>query len=194
VVVRELRPVRGGIERTVFTVGHSTRSPTELLALLRDAGVGAVADVRAYPSSRRFPHFNAGALASWLPAAGVRYAGFPSLGGRRRPVPGSVNGGWREPAFQGYADYMSSPEFESGLGALEELAESVSCAVMCAEAVWWRCHRRLIADAMTVRGWHVLHLAVGGAPALHELAPFAVVVDGQLRYPPAQGSLFRGGA
>jgi uncharacterized protein (DUF488 family) len=183
---------RARSERTLFTVGHSTRSPDELLALLRDAGVGAVADVRAFPSSRRFPHFDAGALASWLPAAGVRYVGVAALGGRRRPVSGSLNGGWREPAFQGYADYMSSAEFSSGLGALEELAGSVASAVMCAEAVWWRCHRRLIADALTVRGWRVLHLGVGDSPALHELTPFAVLVDGELRYPPAQGALFQG--
>jgi uncharacterized protein (DUF488 family) len=188
---RVLRSVVG-IDRRLFTIGHSTRSPDELLALLRDAGVEVVADVRAFPSSRRFPHFNAGALASWLPAAGVQYAGFASLGGRRPPLPGSVNGGWREEAFQGYADYMSSsPEFAAALASLEELAGSAWTAVMCAEAVWWRCHRRLIADALTMRGWRVFHLGVGDAPALHELTSFAVVVDGELRYPPAQGALFR---
>jgi uncharacterized protein (DUF488 family) len=192
VVVRDLRPLRGCIARRLFTVGHSTRSSEELLALLRDAGVRAVADVRAFPSSRRFPQFNAASLGSWLPAAGVRYEGFPSLGGRRQPAPGSGNGGWREPAFQGYADHMSSREFSSGLRALEELAAGVPTAVMCAEAVWWRCHRRLIADALTVGGWQVWHLGVGDAPSLHELTPFAVVVDGELRYPPAQGALFPG--
>jgi uncharacterized protein (DUF488 family) len=153
--------------------------------------VGAIADVRAYPSSRRFPHFGADSLSNWLPAAGVRYESLRSLGGRRQPVPGSLNGGWREPAFQGYADYMSSPQFADGLARLEELAASVCTAVMCAEAVWWRCHRRLIADALTVRGWRVEHLGTG-APSVHGLPTFAVVSSGRLSYPPSQGSLFGG--
>ena len=149
--------------------------------------------MRAFPSSRRYPHFNAGSLASWLPAAGIQYAGFTSLGGRRRPVPGSVNSGWRDAAFQGYADYMaSSPQFAAALAELEALAGAVPTAVMCAEAVWWRCHRRLIADALTVRGWKVLHLGVGDSPAPHELTPFAVLIDGELRYPPSQRSLLQG--
>lgn len=179
--------------RRVFTIGHSTRSPEELLALLSAVDVGVVADVRAFPSSRRLPHFNAGAMATWLPAAGIRYVGFPELGGRRRPGEGSLNGGWRDPAFQGYADHMSSAGFAEGLARLEELADGGVTAIMCAEALWWRCHRRLIADALTVRGWRVEHLGVGGAPAVHELPAFAVVADdGQVRYPPAQSSLFGG--
>ena len=129
-------------------------------------------------------------MAEWLPEAGIQYVHVPSLGGRRRPVPGSPNGGWRERAFQGYADHMSSPEFACGLERLEELATELPTAIMCAEAVWWRCHRRLIADALTVRGWRVEHLGVGSEHAVHELTPFAVVEDGQLRYPPPQAPLF----
>src|SRR5205807_1129252 len=103
--------------------------------------------------------------AIWLPSAGIRYVGFPELGGRRRPIEGSANGGWRDAAFQGYADHMSSAKFAEGLARLQEVAEEAVTAIMCAEALWWRCHRRLIADALTVRGWRVEHLGVGGAPA-----------------------------
>jgi len=174
----------------MHTIGHSTRTQDELLALLADADVGGIADVRAFPSSRRHPHFNRGALKSWMPEAGVQYVWIPALGGRRQPVARSRNGGWRESAFQGYADHMASPEFAGGLAALERLARERRVAIMCAEAVWWRCHRRLIADALTVRGWHVEHLGVGDQRALHELPAFAFVgVDGELTYPPIQPSL-----
>jgi hypothetical protein len=165
-----------------------------------------VADVRAFPSSRRNPQFNAGSLSTWLPAAGIGYVHVPELGGRRRPVPGSVNGGWRESAFQGYADHMSSEEVARGLARVIELALGDPTAIMCAEAVWWRCHRRLIADALTVRGWEVVHLGLahptggpserggrggrGGRAPIHELPAFAVVSNGRLSYPPAQSSLF----
>lgn len=175
---------------TIDTIGHSTRSPEELLALLRDAGIELVADVRAYPSSRRHPQFNRDALADWLPAAGIAYRHMPGLGGRRAPVPGSENGGWRELAFQGYADHMRSPEFQSALAELETAAKASPTAVMCAEAVWWRCHRRLIADALVARGWRVEHLGIGEGRAVHELTEFAVVgPDLTVRYPPVQGAL-----
>jgi len=149
-----------------------------------------LADVRAFPSSRRRPQFNRGALSGWLPEAGVGYVHLSQLGGRRAPIPGSPNGGWREPGFRGYADYMSSCEFAAGLVRLEVLACERPTAIMCAEAVWWRCHRRLIADALTVRGWRVEHLGVGTGHATHELPVFAVVKDGiALSYPPSQTSL-----
>jgi uncharacterized protein (DUF488 family) len=180
---------RGAADR-VFTIGHSTRSEHQFLALLNEADVRAVADVRAFPASRRNPQFNAGELEQWLTAAGIRYVHVPELGGRRRPRPGSVNPGWREAAFQGYADHMASPEFARGLARVIEIALAVPTAIMCAEAVWWRCHRRLIADALTVRGWEVVHLGAGGRPAIHELPAFAMVEDGRLSYPPTQSSLF----
>jgi uncharacterized protein (DUF488 family) len=163
--------------------------------VLAEADVRAVADVRAFPSSRRHPQFNAGSLSVWLPSAGIRYVHVPELGGRRRPQQGSVNGGWREPAFQGYADHMASDEFARGLARVMDIARERPTAIMCAEAVWWRCHRRLIADALTVRGWEVVHLVpahpAGTRPTIHELSAFAVVSsDGQLSYPPSQSSLF----
>jgi uncharacterized protein (DUF488 family) len=174
----------------IYTIGHSTRSAEELLGLLGEAGVKVVADVRAFPSSRRHPHVNRGSLPGWLGPAGIDYIHLPGLGGRRTPVPGSPNGGWQERAFQGYADHMSSDEFRRALAELEAVARERPTAIMCAEAVWWRCHRRLIADVLTARGWRVEHLGIGDAAVVHELPDFAVVEpDGSLIYPPAQTTL-----
>ncbi|HEX8101602.1 MAG TPA: DUF488 domain-containing protein [Solirubrobacteraceae bacterium] len=171
-------------------MGHSTQELDAFVELLRGAGVGGIADVRRFPGSRRLPWFNAEALAESLPAAGIGYAHLPALGGRRSRVPGSVNGGWENAAFQGYADWMATPEFAEGLVRLQALARSAPTAFMCAEAPWWRCHRRLVADALVARGWEVRHLLPGGRIAAHELTAFAVVgVDGSLTYPPAQLSL-----
>ena len=178
---------------TVYTIGHSTRSAEELLALLDEAGVELIADVRAFPSSRRHPHFTRGVLSGWLAGAGIRYMHIAELGGRREPISGSRNGGWRERGFQGYADYMQSDEFQQALVELEAAARNASSAIMCAEAVWWRCHRRLIADALVVRGWRVEHLGVGEVRALHRLPEFAVVEPGgAITYPPQQTTLALG--
>ncbi len=185
-----LEPVVDHPMKIAYTIGHSTRSQGELLALLGEAGVRTLADVRAFPSSRRHPQFNCGALSDWLPEGGIGYAHLSQLGGRRAPIPRSPNSGWREPGFRGYADYMSSGEFAAGLVRLEVLACERPTAIMCAEAVWWRCHRRLIADALTVRGWRVEHLGVGAAHAIHKLSVLAVVnQEIALSYPPSQTSL-----
>lgn len=158
--------------------------------MLRAAEVRALVDVRTAPGSRRHPQFGREALAAGLQTAGVSYRHERALGGFRRPTPDSPNGGWEHPAFVGYADYMQTPEFAAALQRLQEQARAVPTATMCAEAQWWRCHRRLIADALTVRGWRVLHLGLGGAPVEHELTAFALLgAGGQLSYPPAQGSL-----
>jgi uncharacterized protein (DUF488 family) len=176
--------------KRIYTIGHSTRSAEELLTILGDSDIQLVADVRAFPSSRRHPQFNRGALAAWLASAGIGYRHFAGLGGRRAPIPGSVNGGWHERAFQGYADHMSSDEFQRALADLEAVASESPTAIMCAEAVWWRCHRRLIADALVVRGWRVDHLGIDVGPVAHSLTDFAVVrPDGVLTYPPAQTTL-----
>lgn len=119
----------------------------------------------------------------------MRYVHLPALGGRRNPAPDSRNGGWREGGFRGYADYMASAEFSAGIDLLEQLARARSTAIMCAEALWWRCHRRLIADVLTIRGWDVCHLG-SGAVARHELTAFAQVGEGEtVTYPPPQTSL-----
>jgi uncharacterized protein (DUF488 family) len=175
---------------TIYTVGHSTRSPEELLALLREAEVELIADVRASPSSRRHPHFNQSALEQWLSAAEIAYLHMRALGGRRRAAPDSPNRGWRESAFRGYADYMASAESQRALAELEAAARERRVAIMCAEAVWWRCHRRLIADALVVRGWRIEHLGIGEGRGVHELTEFAEVDgNGTITYPPPQASL-----
>lgn len=142
------------------------------------------------PRSRRMPHFTGGALERSLAEAGVGYVHLPELGGFREPAPASPNGGWREPAFQGYADHMEGAEFAAGLARLTELAAARTTAAMCAEGQWQRCHRRLLSDALVVRKWRVVHVGPDGSRAEHELTPFATVgPDGRLAYPPEQGSL-----
>jgi uncharacterized protein (DUF488 family) len=170
---------------TAYTIGHSTHSLARLLELLNGAEVACLADVRTVPRSRRVPQFNREALAADLPAAGLEYLHVPELGGWRSPQAGrDDNAGWRNRSFRGYADHMRSEEFAAGLARLSEVAAERPTAVMCAEAAWWRCHRRLIADALLVRAWEVRHIAPDGRLAPHELTEFAVVAeDGALSYP-----------
>jgi uncharacterized protein (DUF488 family) len=186
-------PAAGGdglAASTIYTVGHSTRSIDELISVLRSAGVRSLVDVRSVPRSARHPQFVREALTESLPGAGIEYRHEPALGGFRRLRADSVNGGWEHPAFRGYADYMQTASFKEALSALEGLARGRATSVMCAEAQWWRCHRRLISDALIVRGWRVLHLGLQAEPVEHALTPFAVVgSDGGLTYPPPQGTL-----
>jgi uncharacterized protein (DUF488 family) len=167
----------------VFTIGHSTHTLEELAALLKRHGVECVADVRAYPGSRRLPHFNRESLRVELPELGIAYEHMPALGGRRRPQPDSPNTGWDNASFRAYADHLDSPEFAEGLTALRELAEARPTAIMCAEALWWRCHRRLVSDALVVRGHRVLHIAANGGLSEHALTEFAQVEGERLAYP-----------
>lgn len=168
---------------TIFTIGHSTHELDGFLALLRGAEIELLVDVRRYPSSRRFPWFNGPALAEAVPA----YRHEEALGGRRQPAPDSRNAGWRVGQFRGYADHMASPEFQAALDRL--LEEPRRTAVMCAEAQWWRCHRRLLSDALVARGAEVVHLDGRGGSAPHELTEFALVEGDNLTYPPAQAEL-----
>jgi uncharacterized protein (DUF488 family) len=171
-------------ERVLITVGHSTLAASEFLALLTRAGIAEIADVRRFPGSRRHPQFNSDALAETLASAGIGYRSFAAeLGGRRQPVAESVNDGWRVRQFQGYADHMASSAFASGIAALAVRARDRRVAVMCAEAVWWRCHRRLIADAALLRGFDVRHLLTDGTFGSHRLTEFAVRRGIELTYP-----------
>jgi uncharacterized protein (DUF488 family) len=174
---------------TIYTIGHSTHPPPRLLELLDAHGVTRVADVRRAPRSRRTPQFNAETLRPELPAAGVDYVHLPELGGWRSPIAGSEeNAGWRNRSFRGYADHMGSDEFAAGLERLVALAAERPTAAMCAEAPWWRCHRRLVADALSARGWEVCHIGPDGGLARHELTEFAVVGEGgRVTYPPDEG-------
>jgi uncharacterized protein (DUF488 family) len=174
---------------TIFTVGHSTHSLDAFVALLRRHRVELVADVRAFPHSRRHPWFDAESLVAELPVA---YRHFRALGGRRRPRVDSPNGGWEVVAFRGYADHALTPEFASALDELTALARGTPAAIMCAEGLWWHCHRRLIADRLTAMGWTVHHIEPGGGLAEHALPPFAALQpDGTVHYPPP-ATLFDG--
>ncbi len=167
----------------LWTVGHSTHGLEEFLALLRVHAVATVADVRRYPASRRHPHFAGGPLARALADAGLGYLHLPGLGGRRPARRDSPNRGWRSAGFRGYADYMQTDEFEGHLATLLARAAAAPTAIMCAEAVPWRCHRQLVADALVVRGREVRHI-LGAAPAQpHVLTPFARLDGTRLTYP-----------
>lgn len=162
----------------IFTVGHSTRTAEEFLDVVR--GVALVVDVRSYPGSRRNPQFGRDEMPRWTDAAGVGYVHAPLLGGRRRPTGSDANAAWRVEGFRAYADHMSTPEFAEGLAELELLAADRDVAVMCSEALWWRCHRRLLADALLARGWQVAHLP---GRRHHVLPPIAVVDGVSVTYP-----------
>ncbi len=173
----------------VLTVGHSNHEEREFIELLRGAGVKCLVDVRANPRSR-YEHFNRSALAGSLKAAGIAYEWLgDELGGRRTPAPDSPNKAWSDEAFRGYADHLASDDFAAGLDRLEELAGLHRVAVMCAEADWTRCHRRLIADALVTQGRRVLHLGPDGSLSEHEESPALTVEDGTLTYPEQQTSL-----
>jgi uncharacterized protein (DUF488 family) len=175
----------------VYTVGHSTHELDAFVALLRAHAVELVADVRAFPGSRRHPHFGGEALAAELPGRGIDYRHLPALGGRRSPRPDSPNGGWDNDAFRAYADHALTRDFGTALEELCALAAARPTAVMCAEGMWWRCHRRLIADRLMAAGWTVCHIAPDGRLAGHELPPFAAPQpDGTVLYP-APGTLFQ---
>jgi len=174
---------RSASVETVYTVGHSTRTTRELLALLRAHGVEQVVDVRTIPRSRHNPQFDRPALSRSLHAAELRYRHLKALGGLRHARADSTNLGWRNASFRGFADYMQTEEFAAGLARLEGIASRHPTAIMCAEAVPWRCHRSLIADALTVAGWRVLHIQSRRTARPHRRTPFLRMRGGTLRYP-----------
>lgn len=169
-------------QATLLTIGHSTRTLEELIALLQAHGVTHLVDVRAIPRSRRHPQFNRETLPLALADAGIGYTHLTALGGRRRPRPDSPNSGWRNPSFRGYADHMQTPQFAAALAQLIHLARQERCAIMCAEAVPWRCHRWLIADALTARGCRVEHVLSLQQRRPHTLTPWAQVRGATISY------------
>ncbi len=167
----------------VWSVGHSTHSLNAFVALLVAHDIAQVGDIRAVPRSRRHPHFDTDALARSLPERGVAYVHLPRLGGWRRPKADSRNGAWRNRSFRGYADYAMNEEFADGLAQLRGIAVARRTAMMCSEALWWRCHRRLVADRLLVAGDTVCHISSGGRVSAHRLTPFATVEpDGRIVY------------
>jgi uncharacterized protein (DUF488 family) len=183
-------PQRGEL----LTVGHSNHEEARFIGLLKEAGVQTIVDVRAQPRSGRNPQFNGAALAASLEAADIGYETLGrQLGGRRTPIADSgTNSAWSDDAFRGYADHMASREFSDGLADLAEIARTTRTAIMCAEGDWRICHRRLVADAMTISGWSILHLRPDGSLEEHELDDRLVLEgDGRMTYPvlPGQTSL-----
>lgn len=167
----------------LMTIGHSTLPLESLLKALADNGVKRLIDVRSFPGSRRYPQFRREALARSVPAAGIAYQWMPALGGRRKTVADTVNGGWRNESFRGYADYMQTAEFAAGLAELVEISQQDQVAYMCSEAVPWRCHRSLISDALTARGFLVEHIFVKpngeSQRKPHSMTKFARVTGGR---------------
>ena len=177
----------GPSTRKIWTIGHSTRSADVFLELLRENGINGLADVRTIPRSRRHPHFGRDRLDPRLREEGIEYRHFAPLGGLRKPRAGSPNGAWRNEAFRGYADHMMTPEFDAALVELLEFGRQRNVAVMCAEALWWQCHRMLLSDALVARHVEVQHIMSqrgGSALQPHRLTPFAQIrSDGQVWYP-----------
>jgi uncharacterized protein (DUF488 family) len=169
---------------TVWTIGHSTRPIEEFLAVLDAYDIELVADVRRFPGSRRLPQYAAPALEAALATRGIAYHWFPALGGRRRPDPASPNVAWRHPAFRAYADHVATEEFAEGIFDLLLVARGLRTVVMCAEVLWWRCHRRLIADVLTSLGIRVVHVRDERTTEVHRLAEPARLVGGWLTYAP----------
>jgi uncharacterized protein (DUF488 family) len=169
--------------RTIYTVGHSTRSLEDFAHILQSHGVKAIADVRQFPRSRRFPHFNDELLRTSLALRGIQYMHMKSLGGRRKPDPHSNNTAWRNDAFRGYADYMQTQEFQDALEALMRFALERPTATMCAEAVPWRCHRNLISDALLAHGWRVLDIYDEKTIKEHAVPQFAQINGTSVTYP-----------
>jgi uncharacterized protein (DUF488 family) len=168
--------------RDIFTIGHASRTWEDFVGLLYRNGITLVADVRRFPGSRHAPQFNEKVMSDALADEGIAYRHLSALGGRRRARPDSRNTTWRNPSFQGYADYMETDEFHAALRELMELARESRVAIMCAETVWWRCHRSMVADALTGKDWQVWHIVDTGPPKPHRSTSPARFADGVLTY------------
>ena len=169
-------------KKTIWTVGHSTRSAEEFIQILKSHAIQALVDVRSFPGSRRYPHFNKEQMSQSLAASSIDYFHLPSLGGRRKPKTESRNTAWRNASFRAYADHMESAEFKKGIAKLLEISALQRTAVMCAEALWWRCHRSLISDYLKALGVEVNHIADEKRTEIHPYTSAARIVEGRLSY------------
>lgn len=167
---------------SIWTIGHSTHSLDELIAMLKSFQIELVVDIRSFPGSRRYPHFNKEALEISLPQNDIRYIHLKNLGGRRKANPDSKNTTWRHVAFRGYADYMETDAFKEGIKELEKFAMKERTVYMCSEAVWWRCHRSMVSDYLKVSGWKVMHIMGVWKAEEHSYTQPARIVDGELSY------------
>ncbi|HYK45515.1 MAG TPA: DUF488 domain-containing protein [Parafilimonas sp.] len=168
--------------KVIWTIGHSTRTLDHFISMLQSFSIETVADIRSFPGSKRYPHFNKEALQTSLPASGIKYIHIQTLGGRRRVDRHSKNTAWKHPAFRGYADYMETDDFKKGIDELEEIASKNRTAYMCSEAVWWRCHRSLVSDYLKINGWIVYHIMEAGKKEEHPYTKPAKIVNGKLSY------------
>jgi uncharacterized protein (DUF488 family) len=169
-------------DKIIFTIGHSTHSADDFISFLKSFNVTMLVDVRNFPGSKRYPHFNKETLELFLDQHQIGYMHLKELGGRRKPLTDSTNTRWRNSAFRGYADYMETNDFRSAVTTLQEIASKQATAYMCAEAVWWSCHRALISDYLKVRHWRVMHIMGIRKAQEHPFTSAARVINGQLRY------------
>jgi uncharacterized protein (DUF488 family) len=169
-------------KKTIWTIGHSTHTLEDFIAMLHSFKIKLLVDIRSYPGSRRYPHFNKENLALSLPQNGIAYLHLAKLGGRRKTNPDSKNTAWRHPAFRSYADYMESEDFKEGIRELMEVASNQNTAYMCSEAVWWRCHRSLVSDYLKHLGYTVMHIMSEKKAEEHPYTSPAKIVNGELKY------------
>ena len=169
-------------DKTIWTIGHSTRSFEEFVDMLHSFSIELIADIRSYPGSRKFPQFNKEALEISLPQNNIQYVHLKNLGGRRKVNPKSKNTGWRHVAFRGYADYMETGAFKDGIMELISRALKQRTAYMCSEAVWWRCHRSMVSDYLKLHGWKIMHIMGIGKAEEHSYTTPARIVNGELNY------------
>lgn len=167
---------------TIYTIGHSTHTMEEFMEMLKSFNIQTLVDIRSLPGSRKFPQFDKENMEVVLPQNGVQYIHMLSLGGRRKVKKDSHNTRWRKDSFRGYADYMETPEFASAVKELEKIAKKTTTVYMCAEAVWWRCHRSMVSDYLKAEGWYVLHIMSKGKAQEHHYTEPAVVKDGHVCY------------
>ncbi|AVR46813.1 Fe-S cluster assembly protein HesB [Christiangramia fulva] len=171
-------------KKVLYTIGHSTRTFKEFVAILRSFSIEQVADIRRFPGSRKFPQFSKENLEISLPEKSIKYTHFEALGGRRKSEPNSENTSWRNQSFKGYADYMETKAFREAVGKLSRLAAKRNLAIMCSEAVWWRCHRSMISDHFKSKGWKVMHIMGEEKSREHPYTQPARIIEGELTYKP----------
>lgn len=171
-----------GVRKIIWTIGHSTHPLDEFIAMLKSFDIRILVDVRSFPGSKRYPHFNKESLEISFSKNNIEYIHLKSLGGRRKPNPNSSNDAWRNDAFKGYADYMETEDFKNAINELQQLAINDHIAYMCSEAVWWRCHRSLISDYLKSIGWTVMHIMSKGKAEEHPYTSAVKIVNGELSY------------
>ena len=174
--------MKGDLQNTIWTIGHSTHDLDTFIAMLKAYQIEVLADVRNFPGSKRYPHFNKEELEISLPKQNIKYLHFKDLGGRRKPMEGSVNTAWKHKAFRGYADYMQTETFKNAASLLDKVARENNTAYMCSEAVWWSCHRSLISDYFKANGWKVLHIMSTSKATEHPYTSPAKIINGKLSY------------